>query len=128
MDSKELRNDFIDIGGRVLAGLDDSDINVSSAFWFLLPDSGWRLVIATSIFDEVGANGAYETLLKKVAGILGGDNAFINSISIVSPSHPLVQLLRSAINTGPDSNSGIRFKGNIINGQLIEDAYIYRVS
>ncbi|HTE21624.1 MAG TPA: hypothetical protein VK674_01140 [Candidatus Limnocylindria bacterium] len=127
MDRKELREDYIELGKKVLEGL-NSDFAVTSAFWFLLPDSGWRFVVATPVLDRDGPAKAYETLQTKLSAILGTDNSFINNVSVVSPSNSLIKLLKSAINTGPDSISGIRFTGNVINSQYIEGAYIYRIS
>lgn len=128
MDRKELREDYIELGRKTLKGLDESGIKATSALWFLLPDSGWRFVIATPSFDENDPSKAYRLLQGKIIDILGDGNSLINSISIIGPQHPLVQLLKVGINTGSDSISGIRFTGNVINGQFIEDAYIYRVS
>jgi hypothetical protein len=45
---------------------------------------------------------------------------------MVSPKHPLLQLLKGAIQTGPGIN-GIRFSRNMINGTYIDDAFIYRL-
>ena len=128
MDRKELREDYVDLGKKVLIGLDESNFKVTSAFWFLLTDSGWRFVIATPVLDEDGPTKAYQALQTKLTTILGTDSPFINNVSIVSPSHPLIKLLKLAINTGADSVSGIRFTGNVVNNQYIEDAFIYRIS
>jgi hypothetical protein len=38
----------------------------------------------------------------------------------------MITLLRVALRTGPGIG-GIRFSSNVINGTLIEDAYIYRL-
>jgi len=46
---------------------------------------------------------------------------------VIEEKAPLYVLLRSAISTGPGL-SGIRFSRNVINGQLIEDAYLYRIT
>ncbi|MDF9801056.1 hypothetical protein OKW21_006319 [Catalinimonas alkaloidigena] len=51
-------------------------------------------------------------------------NLPLDAISLISPKHELNQLLRSVVTTGKGI-SGIRFSGNVINGTLIEDTYIY---
>ena len=48
-------------------------------------------------------------------------------ITVLEDNAPLILLLKSAISTGPGI-SGIRFSRNTINGQYIEDAYIYRIT
>ncbi len=129
MDRKELSEESIQLGRKVLIGLDQAHFPVTAAFWLLLPETeGWRYVIATKLIDELGPIEAYGKLQKELVKILGKDNIFIKYTSIVSPTHPLISLLRVAIQTGPESISGIRFTGNVINGQYIDDAYIYRVS
>ena len=47
-------------------------------------------------------------------------------IGLLAPDDQLLGLLGGAIQTSPNSISGIRF--NVINGVLISDAYIYRLS
>ena len=49
-------------------------------------------------------------------------------VTLVSPSEPLVSILRMAVGTPPNAVSGIVFRNNVINNVLIEDAYIYRSS
>jgi hypothetical protein len=44
------------------------------------------------------------------------------------PESPLVDLLSMAIQTAADAVAGVRFSNNTINGHLIPDAYIYRLS
>ncbi len=48
-------------------------------------------------------------------------------ISAVDEKDPLFLRLRSAISTGPEVG-GIRFSRNVVNGQLIENSYVYRVT
>jgi hypothetical protein len=51
----------------------------------------------------------------------------LKDITILDSNDSLITLLRLAIKTG-DGISGIRFSQNVINGTLIEDAYIYRIT
>jgi hypothetical protein len=46
----------------------------------------------------------------------------------VKKDDELVKLLRVLIRTGPDNLNEIRFTENVINGVLIEDALIYRMT
>lgn len=124
----ELRVDQIDLGKKVLEDL-SSRMPIAVAFWYLLPDSGWRYVLASPQFDKLVSVDAYEALQEELDNISDPEEStFINNVSIVKTSHPLVGLLKQAINTGSEAISGIRFTGNVINDQYIKDAYIYRVS
>jgi len=51
----------------------------------------------------------------------------LEDIRLTTLDDNIVKLLRQALRTGQEV-SGIRFKGNVIDGTLIEDAYIYRVA
>lgn len=128
MDREELIPDQIELGKKVLEAL-SSRLPIAAAFWFLLPDSGWRYVLASSQFDKLASVDAYRTLQKELNAIqVPAGRTFIGTVSIVKTDHPLVILLKSAINTGSEAVSGTRFTGNVINGQYIKDAYLYRVS
>jgi hypothetical protein len=51
----------------------------------------------------------------------------LEDIRLTTPDDNIVKLLRQPLRTG-QGVSGNRFKGNVIDGILIEDAYIYRVA
>jgi hypothetical protein len=65
-----------------------------------------------------------QTVISKFSDELG--ELSLNHITLAKPDSPLVKLLRVAIRTG-GGISGIRFKSNVINGTVIEDAYVYRL-
>jgi hypothetical protein len=117
----------IEEGKKLLKKLDDYSLIIKSAFWYLSPENNeWRLNFATPIIDKDGPRKAYtkfQSILSKNKDI----NIKFNEISIISPMSNINKLLSSAIKTG-EGISGIRFTGNVINGFLIEDAYIYRVN
>ena len=51
----------------------------------------------------------------------------LDDVAVAKPNAPILRLLRLAVRTGPGI-TGIRFTKNVINGHLIEDAYIYRLN
>ena len=130
MDRKELNQEKIDLGKKVLIGLDQDEFPVAAAFWLLDTDAAsWKYMIASSVLDEVGPIAAYQKFLQELEKIVDPrHDDFSHHVSLISPSSPLVRLLKVAVNTGPTSVSGIRFTGNVINNQYIDDAYLYRVS
>jgi hypothetical protein len=50
----------------------------------------------------------------------------LDDVEVAKTDAPVIALLRMALHTGPKIG-GIRFKNNVIDGILIEDAYIYRL-
>lgn len=127
MDKTALVEVNIENGKKLVEALDKAHFKVYAALWFYLPDTDdWRFMIATPLFDEKGPKEAYtliQSILKKMPQPFG---IALKDVSVVSPKHGLIQLMRSAISTGPGI-SGIRFTRNTVNNVFIEDAYIYRI-
>lgn len=117
----------LEAGGRaVVQALDDANLNISAALWLLAPgETRWRLVIASQLVAALGPRAFYKKV-DKVLRKIAPPTVPIDAINAVPPNHPLVSLLKVALQTGPGLG-GIRFVGNVINGVLIPDAYIYRL-
>lgn len=127
MDKKTLVDNDIENGKKLLMKLDADSIPVNAAFWLLQSDSSqWKLVIASSIYDEKGPNVAYQKVLTALN--FTDIKIDLTNMSVVSSKDQLVTLLRTAISTPPSAIEGIRFSQNVINGIYMEDAYIYRLS
>ena len=101
-----------------------------AAFWFYMPDiKAWKLVLAEV---KVGSQGPRE-VYKQVQRVLNSlsktttEALPLEDIVLAKPDSPVVSVLRKAIRTSPGI-SGIRFSQNVIDGVLIEDAYIYRLA
>lgn len=127
MDKKTLVNIDIEEGRKLIEEL-DSYLEITSAFWYYLSEiQEWRLILATPSIDKLGRKKTYSIIwdvLNKNKEML---SIPLDAISIMSPKQELNKLLSYAIKTGKGI-SGIRFSGNVINGTLIEDAYLYRVN
>ncbi len=117
----------IEEGKRLIEALDKANFQVEAAMWFYLTDSDqWRLFIASPFAEKNGPKNAYsfiQSVMSKLSEPLG---ITLKDISVLSPKHHLISLLRVALRTGPGI-SGVRFTRNVINNTLIEDAYIYRI-
>jgi hypothetical protein len=124
----DLTEEMIKTGAALIGKLDERGMQPDAAFWFYFPDlEAWKLVIAEV---KVGKQGPKE-VYRQVQKILGKFSRELHGLSLddvalAKPDAPMVAILRVAIRTGPGI-SGIRFKHNVINGTLIEDAYIYRL-
>ena len=123
-----LTKEMIDSGARLIGKLDEHGIQPDAAFWFYFPDlQAWKIVIAEVKVGKKGPKEVYRQI-QKVLGKFSQElhGLSLDDVSLAKPDSPMVALLRVAIRTGPDMG-GIRFKHNVINGTLIEDAYIYRL-
>jgi hypothetical protein len=125
----QLTEDMITTGEHVVSGLDKLSVLVRGAFWLLLPDQHvWRLVIASPEVRTIGPKAVY----RKVATALRRLQPNVRpigtkDITVLEDNNQLVQLLRMLIKTGP-TVSRIRLSRNVVNGQLIEDALLYRMT
>jgi hypothetical protein len=119
---------MVEAGASLLRALDDSDMPTEGAFWLLdTSERGWTLAFVSSAVDKIGRSAFYKRVADLLAKQSDGPNVSISYIFAASPTDPFVQLLRSVIHTGPGI-SGIRFTGNVVNGQLIPDVYVYRLT
>lgn len=125
---ESISGEMIESGRRLTEMLLEKNFDVAASFWFFVAEAGaWRMMIASSEVDKVGPLGAYEKLQILLREVNGGSPGIdLIDITVLSPSAPLTVLLRSAIRTGKPIQ-GIRFSQGLINGQFIEDAYIYRL-
>lgn len=120
---------MITAGEHVVGALDKLNVLVKGAFWLLLPDQHvWRLVIASPEVRTLGPKAVY----RKVTAALKRLPPDVQPIStkditVVEDNNQLVQLLKALIKTGP-TISKIRMSRNVVNGQLIEDALLYRMT
>ncbi|MEX2567918.1 MAG: hypothetical protein WD431_18365, partial [Cyclobacteriaceae bacterium] len=111
MDKKTLGNIDIEEGKKVLMSLDDSNLNISSAFWFFLEDiEEWGLFFATPDFDVFGPKKLYAKVQKILQNHRNEINIPLEAITLISPKDLLIGILRMALTTGPGI-SGIRFSG-----------------
>jgi len=127
MDKTVLVEKEIEEGKRLIEELDKKNFNVQAALWFYMADANeWRLLIASPYVEKEGPKKSYNFIQAVLSKLLPPPDISSRNISVVSPSHNLIKLIRVAIHTGPGI-SGIRFTGNVINNTLIDDAYIYRI-
>jgi hypothetical protein len=127
------KNELVDLdkqdGEKLLKALDSSGIEISAALWLYDADQGeWRFLIASPLVDEKGPLEVYKIIREHLATLNLSDEMGSSNISVVGKNDKLINLLKIAIQTGPKSVSQIRFTRNVINGTLIEDAYIYRIA
>lgn len=122
----ELTKDMIDSGAQLIKALDTQGLAADAAFWIYSPDTEtWKLCIVEAKTETLGPKAVYAQVQKAMKLSKETDLA-LDKIALMKADAPLLRLLRTAVKTGPGT-SGIRFQKNMINGTLIEDAYIYRM-
>lgn len=124
-----LSNEMISSGEKLTRLLDKNKFPVSASLWFFLTDSNsWRLIIASNRVQKNGIRVAYKRVQQIISkSVDDGARIQLKDITLVSPTDTLISILKVALSTG-DGISGIRFSKNMINGTLIEDTYIYRLT
>ncbi len=124
----QLTPEMIAAGKSFTERLDKIRFPIRAIFWmFLTEPNKWRLIISSPTVSNLGPRRAYQQIQNILAyGPPPKINLPLDDISLVETKHALVQLLSTAIGTDKGI-SAIRFSQNTINGQYIEDAYIYRL-
>ncbi|HYA20635.1 MAG TPA: hypothetical protein VEG25_08340 [Burkholderiales bacterium] len=128
MVTSSLTGKLTEDGETLLKAPDAANVPVDAAFCFYFPEEGfWKLMLSFQGIEKEGPKAAYATIQKALLGIPEEHRLAHDDVAIAKKDAPLVQLLRVAIRTAPGI-SGIRFSNNVINGQLIADAHIYRLT
>lgn len=120
----------IEAGETLVRELDKKGLQPDAAFWLYDSEAqGWKLVLAEAKLKEAGPKQLYRDIQRRLAELPDEHRPLLTlaDIAVAAPDSPIVLLLKTATRTGPGT-SGIRFTNNVINGKLIEGAYVYRVS
>lgn len=114
---------------RALDNAADPSMHPTAALWFLFEEEEtWRLLLALPAMATDPAQSVYARLLEVMSHAPGVEHFSFEAVGLTQPENSLIDLLAIAIQTAADAVAGIRFSNNTINGQLIPDAYIYRLT
>ncbi|MEL7665607.1 MAG: hypothetical protein AAGU10_16010 [Methanosarcina mazei] len=128
MDKATLVKDDISDGKKLIQHLDNTEFKVNSALWFYATDlNEWKLVLASEYLKAHGLKEAYSFVQNELEKLYL-TNISLNNIAITGANDQLIELLKRGIVTGSKDISDIRFTRNVINGVMIEDALIYRLT
>jgi hypothetical protein len=120
---------LIEEGAALVQALDKAGVSPDAAFWFYSSDiQGWKLVLAEMKLGPEGPRKIYRQIQRTLSSLPQDDRAIsLDDVAVAKPDAPIVAVLKRAVRTGPGV-SGIRFTQNVVDGILIEDAYIYRLA
>lgn len=116
---------MITAGAELTESLDRAKWPVVASLWLFDAETNqWRLLLASPAVDENGPRESY----RRVYEALRQTNASVplESVSVVSSDDPIVRAFRSAYRTSAEV-VGRRVFRSAIDGQFVDDAYIYRV-
>jgi hypothetical protein len=127
---ESLSNEMIAAGEELTHRLDGAKFIVSASLWFYIPETNvWRFIIGSPEVRINGPKKAYKQVQAVISKMPDNQPKIqLKDLTVIDSNDPLLSLLRVATKTGDDAISSIRFTHNVINGVLIEDAYIYRIT
>jgi len=119
----------IESGRRLVETLDKRGVPIEAALWAYNPESErYQLVIGSGEVDTSGARPIYEQIQEALRSLPENQRVAFSDIAVTSSSTGVVRALSRAIHTSPNAISSIRITNNVVNRELIEDAYVYRMS
>ena len=122
-----LTKEMIEAGESLLRLMDEKNMKPDAVLWFYFPDiQTYKLLIAMPKEKQLGPKKFYKKIQNIISELPDQNRISLDEITLAKPNAPIISLLKLAIRTGPGV-SGIRFTNNVINGTVIEDAYIYRL-
>lgn len=121
---------MIDAGAELTRRLDEVGFDLVASFWLYTSESNqWLLVLASPYVTEAGRRKAYLRIRELLGNEAPGPDVAMMLWDTTLREHndPLVTALRGGIKPRKDMD-GTRLTTSLINGQFVEDAYVYRVS
>ena len=124
----QLTTELMSEGATLIAKLDATGVSPDAAMWVYFPEIGaWKLLLAETKLGAAGPREVYRAVQKALTSLRNEVvHLSLEDVSVAKPDAPLIGLLRQLIVTGPGIH-GIRMSRNVVNGSMIEDAYIYRL-
>ena len=121
-----LNESDLKFGQQVTEQLKAHGVSFDGVFWLYDEDADdWRLVIATSLVDQVGWKETYLRLAQIVSTVPRSDLQ-VMGITAMSLQTPLFAALRKAFATAAHVE-GTRLQHTTVNGVLVPAAYLYEI-
>ena len=121
-----LTEEMIEWGRVLIEKLDVTNLHPDAALWlYNADDQKWKLLIAEDNLEKEGPRALYkqiQDIIAKAKQDIPG--MALDAIVLARPDTKIIKLLKTAVGSGKN----FRFTNNVINGMVIDDAYIYRLS
>lgn len=121
---------MITAGAKLTRQLDEVGFDIVASFWLYTSEANeWLLVLASPYVTAAGPLKAYTRIQEVLRNGSADSNQSLNlqDTTVREDDDPLIVALRTGIKTRKKID-GKRYTETVINGQFIEDAYVYRVS
>jgi hypothetical protein len=124
-----LTSEMIDVGENLLKSLDAMGLPITAAMWlFDAETNDWRLKFASPATSIIGRREVYGKVAEARNALgLSSDDFPLDTVGLFDSGDKLIGSLQKALKTGPGI-SRIRYSRNVVNGQFIHDALIYRLT
>jgi hypothetical protein len=115
----------IEDGRRLISELDRAQVPIPAAFWLYSSEwDEWRLALASPVVDRYGAREMYRRV-QRIMQALPGLRIRLDQLWAVGLKNNFVKALRAHVRADADL-SGMRLTGNVFDGLIFEDMYVYR--
>lgn len=119
-----LQDDLVKSGEHLIKQLDTLEVTVDAALWLYSSDNEtWKLMLSLPEAIKGGPKIAYQKVQKAISKLGEDLHIALDDVTIARIDEPILQLLKRVLKV----KKPIRLSNNAFNGQLIEDAYIYRL-
>ena len=121
---------MITAGAKLTRQLDEVGFDIVASFWLYTSEANeWLLVLASPYVTAAGPLKTYTRIQEVLRNGSADSNQSLNlqDTTVREDDDPLIVALRTGIKTRKKID-GKRYTETVINGQFIEDAYVYRVS
>jgi hypothetical protein len=124
-----LTSEMVSAGNELVQYLGNSALKIDGLLWlFSAENNTWHFVIVSPEVKVYGPKKVYQNVREVIENIPKNEQKIpFESIFVLDSKDQLIQSLRQSIRPG-SSLAGIRFSQNIINGVMIDDAYIYKLA
>jgi hypothetical protein len=124
----QLTPELIREGAALVEALDKAGESPDAALWFYSPEgSRWELMLADVRLGPEGPRKVYRAVQKALHSLRHEiTHVSLEDVTLAKPDAPVIKGLARAVATRPGIN-GIRVTLHVVNGTLIDDAYIYRL-
>jgi hypothetical protein len=123
-----LTKEMIDAGAALVEKLKGTSVQPDGAYWFYYSDDQkWKLVLVEANLPLEGPKSIYEKIqdnMMKYADQF--QDLSLQDITLAKPDSPTAKVLQRIIEAGPE-RKGMRLTNNVIDGNVLDDVYIYRL-